>query len=217
VTPLRSVNPEEHIQVGNRCFVVLLEQRYLTTILKVDDDILRLSFPMREFPVEGMSVLLEFHDDLGFTTYVCEVVDAPKEPGDGLRVRMAPGGVKSRHRSFWRVPVKLEATMKDQVHPRRHPITVRDLSAGGVLAQADVPVNVGDVVDINLSLPAIESENITCKVVHTPEAENSNGLFGCEFIAPDPVVLEVITAYIRKRLRELSPEGFEIVRSKPSD
>ncbi len=217
MTPLRSIRPEEHIQVGNRCFVVLLEQRYLVTLLKVTDDILRVSFPMGEFPVEGMTVLLEFHDDLGFTTYVCEVLEAPKAPGDGLLLRMAPGGVMSRHRSFWRVPVKLRGEMKDQVHPRRHPVTILDLSAGGLLVKADEAVKVGEVVDVKLALPGIESESITCKVIHTPVSEDGGRLFGCEFIGPDPVVLETITTFIRKRLRELGPEGFEVVRGRPGD
>jgi len=216
VTPSRSVNPEEHVQVGSRCFIVLLDQRYLSTILKVADDVLRVSFPMRDFPVEGMTVMLEFHDDLGFTTYVCEVIDTAKAVGDGLRLRMAPGGVKNRHRSFWRVPVKLGAEVKDHVHPRRFAVTVLDISAGGVLIQADETVKVGEVVDMKLLLPGIESETLTCKVKHNPGIEHGKGLFGAEFIGLDPYVLDTITAYIRKRLRELSPEGFEVIRSRPT-
>ena len=67
-----------------------------------------------------------------------------------------------------------------------------------------------------MTLPEAELEGITCKVVRTQITEDGKGLFGCEYIAPDPMVIEPITTFIRKRLRELSPEGFEVLRTKTS-
>lgn len=204
----RSVDTDKHLKAGVQCFVTLLDQRYLSTVLSVKGEIVRVTFPMREFPVPGMRVMLEFHDDLGFTSYECEVHEPPNEPGDGLQLKAPVGGARSHHRSFWRVPVRLEATIKHQVHPRKHECVVLDLSAGGVLVQTGAELTAGDVAELSFVLPGAGTAELTCKVVHMPTVSAGTGkLHGCEFVGPDPVLLRAITTYVRQRLRELDPES----------
>jgi hypothetical protein len=50
-------NPQDHLFVtGNRCLLLIMGQRFLVSIQKVTDNTIEVSFPVRDFPVEGMRV-----------------------------------------------------------------------------------------------------------------------------------------------------------------
>lgn len=193
---------------GNRCLLLIMEQRFLVSIQDVTENSIEVSFPIRDFPVEGMRVDLEFHDLEGYTRFESEVLVAPKEVGDFLVLRRPPAYVRNYHRGAWRVPVDFKAEVKGHVHPRRLHVPVVNLSTGGLLMLTDAEMAVDDMLDVTLPVPALEGERMTCKVVHiAEESKKSSGLsqVGCSFVSPDPQSIKTLSDFIWKRIRELGP------------
>lgn len=203
-------NSQDHLfATGNRCLLLIMGQRFLVSIQKVTENAIEVSFPVRDFPVEGMRVDLEFHDMEGFTRFESEVLTAPKELGDFLVLRRPPAYVRNYHRGAWRVPVDFKAEIKGHVHPRRLNVPVVNLSTGGILVLTDSEMEVNDMLEAALPIPDLAGEKMTCKVVHrAPESQNIDGLvqMGCTFVSPDPTALKAIANYISSRLKELGPE-----------
>jgi c-di-GMP-binding flagellar brake protein YcgR len=184
-----------------------MKQRFLVSIQKVSDHQIEVSFPVRDFPVEGMRVDLEFHDLEGFTRFESEVLETPKETGDFLVLRRPPAFVRNYHRGSWRVPVAFKAEIKGHVHPRRLHVPVVNLSTGGLLLLTDGELAIDDMIEATLPIDALEGEKMTCKVVHRAEEAEPSGLFqvGCAFVSPDPALLKAISTHIWNRIRELGP------------
>jgi len=187
--------------------LLILKQRFLVAIQKVSDDTLEVSFPVRDFPVEGMHVDLEFHDLEGFTRFESEVLEAPKQAGDYLVLKRPPAYVRNYHRGSWRVPVDFKAQVKGHVHPRRLHVPVVNLSTGGILMLTDSDMAIGDMLEAELPVPALDGEKLTCKVVHRAEEAEASGLVqvGCTFVSPDPNSIKAISGYIWDRIKELGP------------
>lgn len=193
---------------GSRCLLIIMDQRFLVSIQNVSDSSIDVSFPVRDFPVEGMRVILEFHDMEGYTRFESEVMVAPKEVGDYLVLRRPPAYVRNYHRGSWRVPVDFKASVKGHVHPRRMNVPVINLSTGGILMLTDGEFAVDDMLEADLPIPELAQEKLTCKVVHRADSPKGNdGLsqVGCTFVSPDPEVLKVISAYIWDRIKALGP------------
>ncbi len=198
---------KEHFQVGNRCLLAVLDQTYLVGVLHLKDDSVRVSFPLHDFPLEGMLVDLEFHDDVGFTRYEATVIQPARAVGDGLLLTRPAEAPHHRHRRHWRVPGDFEVELKGHVHPRKYILPVLDLSSGGVMVQTNAPFEVGGAVDIRLLLPNLDKEILPAQVVYTAASEADPGQtrVGVEFVGPDPVIMREISKHIRRRLRELHP------------
>lgn len=193
---------------GNRCLLLIMGQRFLVGIQKVTEGTIEVSFPVRDFPVEGMRVDLEFHDMEGFTRFESEVLHAPRDLGDYLVIRRPPAYVRNYHRGSWRVPVDFKAELKGHVHPRRIHVPVVNLSTGGLLVLTDSEFEVGDMMEAALPISELDGEKMTCKVVHrATESHSPDGLvqMGCAFVSPDPTNIKAIAGYIGARLKELGP------------
>jgi len=184
-----------------------MKQRFLVSIQKVTENSIEVSFPVRDFPVEGMRVDLEFHDLEGFTRFESEVLTAPKEMGDYLVLRRPPAYVRNYHRGSWRVPVDFKAEIKGHVHPRRLHVPVVNLSTGGILVLSDGELAVDDMVEAALPIPELDGEKMTCRVVHRGEEPEPSGLVqvGCSFVSPDPTTIKAVSEYIWARIKELGP------------
>lgn len=200
----------QHFQDGKRCLVILSGERFLVTILRVDEDRIQVTFPTSDFPIEGMHVDLEFHDDQGYTAYESEVLETPKEVGDGLVVRRPPSDtIRNNHRSAWRVPADFQVTMKHHVHPRRVEVPVINISAGGMLLKTGMRVEVGDSIDLRFTLPGeLEEDTLLARVMHVfspPGSEDSENLVGLLFVNPEQASRKALSNYIWRRLRELDP------------
>mgnify|MGYP006298522215 CR=1 FL=1 len=216
----RTTDPTaEHIQEGNRCFVALMGHRYLVSILRVHEDRIRVSFPVSDFPVDGMRAVLEFHSPDAVTTYESEVLQRPREVDDGMVLARPHGRTRMRHRGSWRVPTSLKGKLRSHVHPRRHDCTVGNLSAGGalVLLPEEIEVVTGDDVELMFGLPHRPDKTFTGQVVHIvdptgdPRAEM---ILGVEFISPDPGDLREVRGYLWERMREIDPEGASYLRQR---
>ena len=207
-SPAGSVATDNLFVAGNRCLLLIMKQRFLVSIQKVSENSIEVSFPVRDFPVEGMRVILEFHDLEGFTRFESEVLIAPKETGDFLVLRRPPAYVRNYHRGSWRVPVDFKAEIKGHVHPRRLHVPVVNLSTGGILILTDSALAMDDMLDASLPIEELGNEKMTCKVVHRRElTEPASGLVqvGCNFVSPDPIMVKAISAYIWDRVKALGP------------
>lgn len=201
---------EKHFSEGSRCLVILSGERFLVTILKIADDNIQVTFPTSDFPIEGMHVDLEFHDDTGYTAYESEVVETPREVGDGLVVKRPPSEMsRTSHRSAWRVPADFSVRMKHHVHPRRVEVPVINVSAGGMLLKTEMDVEVGDSIDLQFTLPGELKEDLLLgRVMHvsTPPGIGSNErMVGLLFVSPEVRSREALSNYIWRRLREMDP------------
>lgn len=204
----RSRDTETHFVEGARCLLVLMGHRFLVTIVSVSPETVRITFPVQDFPMEGMYVNLEFHDELGYATYESEVIASPREPGDGLLLRRPPESQRTHHRSSWRVAADFRVEMKGHVHPRRYDAPVINISAGGLLVRSDAPVSVGDNVDLVFDLPGDGRKEALAEVVHVHVPEASRGgipLLGLRFVGAEDVLKKSVTMYIWRRLRQLHP------------
>ena len=200
-----------HFEEGNHALLVLMGQRYAVTILNVHPDSVRVTFPVRDFPIEGMYVNIEFHDELGYSTYESEVLDAPKGPGDGLLVRRPTEGQRTHHRASWRVAADIRVEIKGHVHPRRYDAPVINISAGGMLVRSDAPLNLNDNVDLSFDLPGEGPKTVLAEVMHVSVPEGSQGgvpLLGLKFVSPEPALVASITKYIWRRLRQMHPKQY---------
>ncbi len=205
MSTMESFSEVPPITEGARALLLVLDQRCLVSVLKVREDSILLTSPTRQFPIEGMQITLEFHDDIGYTSYVAEVLREPRDIGDGLLVSLPKNVRINRHREFWRVPVNLKATMKSHVHPKRVSGEVNNLSAGGILVNTANRFEDDEVLDIIIDLPGMENEVMVGKVIHSAPGRLKNAQFqvGISFISPDPVLLGFITKYIRNRIWEM--------------
>lgn len=211
---MQAVKPEPEMDVdlkkGNRCLLNLLGQHYMVTLLDVREHDIRTSFPGRDYPVEGMPVSLEFHDEAGFNEYPARVLEGPAQSGEGILLAK-PGLLKrNHHRGSCRVPTDLTAQVKEQTHVRRYDAALVNLSGGGALLQTNAPFDFDMVLELFLSLPGELTHMILAKVVYvgaTPESSGRANLFGVSFMALPPAVEQSIARYIWKRLRELYAEA----------
>lgn len=197
-----------HFIEGNRGLLLMMGHRFLVTILSTSPETVRVSFPVQDFPMEGMYVNLEFHDELGYATYESEVIASPREPGDGLLLRRPPESLRTHHRTSWRVAADFRVEMKGHVHPRRYDAPVINVSAGGLLIRTDAPLNVGDNLDLSFDLTGDGRKSALGEVMHLNVPEASRGgipLVGLRFVSPDPALTKSVTNYIWRRLRQMHP------------
>ena len=187
--------------------LVLMGQRFLVGILSVGEEAVRVSFPMSDFPLPGMFVELEFHDEAGYTSYESEVLEIAEEAGDGLLLRLPPEPMRNNHRGSWRVPAGFKAALKGHAHPRIVEVEVRNVSSGGMLVYGKVGnLNIGDNLDMTLALPGMERERLVGEAVHIQEsAEGGRSHMGIKFVSPDPIHISMMMAHVWYQVRQRRP------------
>jgi len=218
-TPPGDVNA--YFQTGNRGLMVLLGQRYLVAIQSVARDTVTVSFPVQDFPVDGMHVDIEFHDKDGCIRFETEVLKGPQGPGDGVVLRIPAEAQQVQHRTRWRISADFEARIKDHVHPRVHQVPVVNVSAGGMLIRTMVDLKVGDDLDVAFTLPDGSAIRTVAQTVHVAGPEEVMGsrasLVGLRFIGLGESEQRTLTNYVWQRIRALGPDGQLRLRRKTDD
>lgn len=203
-------NLGQHFRKGERCILLIMGERYLVSLLEVDDEKLRVTYPSAHFPVEGMFVILEFHDAEGFSTYESEVLETPKDYGDGLVLKRPHADLRSSHRRTWRAPAGFDAQIKAHVHPAKHTVKVIDVSAGGMQVETAQDWAVGHNLDIDFTLPGRGPHRVLGVVAHTVRPEGAApGMHrvGIRFINPDVETTHALVEYIWLQIHRLHPEA----------
>jgi len=199
---------ENELRVGNRCLLHVVGDYFLVEILDVEKTWIRVSFPGKDYPVEGMQVTLDFHDVSGFNSYLSHVIKGPDRRG-GLTLARPVDSRRNRHRDSCRVPTDLTVQVKDQVHVRRYDAALIDLSGGGALIETDAPFDFSTTIEMQLSLPGEPRHLVVGQIVHVADTGRHGApdrrMFGVRFVALAPDVVHSVTAYVWRRLREVYP------------
>lgn len=203
----RSVNQE--LYVGNRCMLRVAGDHFLVKILNVEKTQIRVTFPGREYPIEGLQVTLEFHDELGFNSYRSHIVRGPDRADGGLVLARPVDSRRTKYRDSCRVPTDLTVHVKDQVHIRRYDAALVNVSAGGALIVTPAQFDFSSTIEMTLSLPGEPRHHLIGQVIHAtgaPHKYNTNDkTYGIRFIDLPPDAVESINRYVLNRLREIYP------------
>ncbi len=191
---------------GLQCFLYVTERHFLVRVLALDSDTVSVTFPGKDYPVEGMRADMEFHDENGYCYYSTEVLRGPVVGAEGIVLRRPTEVKRSVHRSTCRIPTDLTVQVKDRSHVRRYNASLQNISAGGALIQSDAPFDFSTTVDMELSLPGESTHAIPCKVAQIMPSGNPQDchvrLLCLRFteLAADADLS--ITHYIWRRLQE---------------
>jgi hypothetical protein len=202
--------PFPHIQVGKSCLLNVMDEHFLVRIIEVGDDSIRVTFPGRDYPVEGMRIYLEFHDEGGFDCYPAFVLRGAQGMDDSIILEKPTTCRRTHHRVSCRIPTDLTVQVKDQVHIRKYDAAVLNISSGGVLIRSDAPFDFSTTVEFSFSLPGEPQHNALGQVVHIADSDDSKNfpqmhLYGIRLISPDPSLVRSINRFVTTRLRDIYP------------
>ena len=198
------------IAVGASCLLTVTERRFMVEIVEETDDTIRVSFPGIDYPIEGMLVDLEFHDNAGFSYYQSKVIVGPQKDGDGVLLERPSDELRSQHRDSVRVPVDLGAELKVQGHAVVHEGTVVNMSTGGAMIDSTTLFDNGATLDMVLDIPGETTASLIIQVLHvSPDSRQSDAgpvhSYGTRFVGYEPGAGRAVTRFIWKRLKELYP------------
>lgn len=196
------------IEVGDKCLVTVAQQRFLVDVLELSTETIHLSFPGIDYPVKGMSVEAEFHDDKGFSTFVLSVLRGPEKEGDGMILEMPSAIRHIIHRSTIRVPTDLGAKVRGPVDVKYQEARVVNLSTGGALIETSVVFALNAQVDLVVELPDGTFQTLKVVIAHIGQAElgvDLEYLYGTRVVEHSPGAGRALTKYIWSRLKELFP------------
>lgn len=199
----------DQLKVGNHCMLRVAGEHFLVRILEVERTYIRVTFPGREYPIEGLQVLIEFHDEAGFNSFRTHIMQGPDKAAGALVLARPVESRRTKYRDSCRVPTDLTVHVKDQVHVRRYDASLANIGAGGALIVTPAQFDFSTTVEMQLSLPGELQHTIIAQIVHatgTPHTYNTQDkTYGIRFVSLEPEVAASITRYVWKRLREVYP------------
>lgn len=205
----RSLNDE--LYVGNQCMLRVVGDHFLVKIVDVQPTHIRVTFPGREYPIEGLQVTLEFHDEQGFNSYRTHIVHGPEKTPGGLLLARPVESRRTKYRDSCRVPTDLTVQVKDQLHVRRYDAALANIGAGGALIVTPAQFDFSTTVEMRLSLPGEPQHTVLAHIVHTSGAPSSystvDKIYGIRFISLEPEASQSINRYVWNRLREIYPRA----------
>jgi Tfp pilus assembly protein PilZ len=194
---------------GTQCMLHVAGRHFLVRVVEVDNDLVRLTFPGRDYPVEGMRGEIQLHDEEGFFYYPVVVVEGPLLKGSGIRVRKLGELKRSRHRETCRVSTDLTVQVKDEAHVRLYNALLLNVSAGGAFVQTDASFDFSTTVELSISLPGELTQTIRCQIVDvlppSESAHSSDKRFCMRFLDIDPDAEKCITRYVWEHLHQMYP------------
>lgn len=201
--------PIRELKTGGHCLLRVMRRHFWVRIEAVYDDGVRTSFPATDYPIPGMQVEIELHEENGYTSYVTEVLAGPAEAAGGLLLKTPQEGIFHQHRGRIRVTTDLTAHVRDQIHVRQYSAPVLNLSTGGALIRTDAPVHLGDMLEFHLSLPGERRHLLLGNVAHVFDDgghHSSQHMVGVRFDDIDPSSEKAIARYVYQRLQATRPE-----------
>lgn len=200
--------PRNRLKAGDHCLFHVMNRHFWVHIQAIDDEGIHITFPGSDYPIAGMGVELEVHEEDGFTAYESRVLKGPAEAlGGGVVLNTPDCGHYHQHRGAIRVTTDLTVQLRDQVHVRQYTASLLNLSCGGALVRTDAPLELDTVVELNLSLPQEALNIVLAKVTHLSEVpqNDSQRLLGLRFFNLDPSAHRAIGRYVYKRIQETYP------------
>ncbi len=200
------------LEKGKTCLLNVTGRHFQVEILEVGSDTVRVTFPGRDYPVEGISAILEFHDSTGYTYYTTEVEQGPTLEDSGIVLRQRSEAKRSLHRDCFRAPTDLTVQIKDHEHVRKYDAALLNISGGGCLIKTEAEFDFSTMVDMTLSLPGESTTTVLGQIVHVAQSHAASRtpshLYGVRFVDLAPDIEQMITRYMWDRLRDMyPPEG----------
>jgi hypothetical protein len=197
------------LQAGRTCFLNMIGQYFLAEILHVQGSTVIVSFPGKDYPVEGLNASLEFHDREGFDSYPMEVVKGPDSLESGISLRMLGAMRRSVHREACRVPLELPVKVSEQSVEYECDAVLVNLSASGALMQTDTPFDLNAGIKVLMQLPGEGTQTLGGQVVHIANAppwrKYPPYVVGVRFTGVGPETEGILARFIWIRLQELFP------------
>lgn len=197
------------IKKNRECLLNFVGRHFKSKILEVTPDLLRVTFPGRDYPIPGLNMVLEFHDDEGFYYIPVSVIEGPQNTPGAITLRVDGEVKRSTHRDSFRVATDLTVRVRDHIHVRRYDAALVNLSAGGALLRSDAPFDFSSTLELTISLPGEPLYTLLGQVLHVAECQDPGTqnprLYGIKFIGGDPEIERAITRYIFTRLPDLYP------------
>ncbi|NIA13377.1 MAG: hypothetical protein GWP08_04795 [Nitrospiraceae bacterium] len=208
---LDGLSAGETLAKGVECLLNVTGRHFKVTVQSVQGDWVRVSFPAKDYPVPGMSAVLEFHDEVGFTYYTTIVESGPPDAEGAIALRLQGDAQRSTHRGCYRASTDLTVHVREQNHVRQYDASLVNISGGGGLIRTCAEFDYTSVVEVTLSLPGESTFMVQAQVVHVDHAPNHGDspsrYYGLRFVDVEPDVEQAITRYMWDRLRELYPSG----------
>jgi len=195
---------ESPIQTGNSCLLCATDRHFLVEILDITDNAIYVSFPVKDFLVSGMSVVLEFHEADGYFECSTKVIQEPKERGDRAVLRWPEQSYWNAHRDSNRVATDLTVHVRDVSHPRRYDADLINVSTGGALVRTRAPLGVPDIIELTLSLPGEPLYYVKGRILHLGRSgcpgDPKLRIFGIQFVDLPVEAHDSIARYITEAL-----------------
>lgn len=203
---------KEALQVGNVGLLAIEDHICPVTILSVTDSHIRVTNPkgyIQQLAI-GLFVSLELCSQQGCLVIQTEIIEIPSSTDEGILLGLPSVPTNVFLRQFWRVPVNLNAQIKPQAHPRKLNVVVKNISSGGLLLETTEPFEVGETLDISLTLPdPIRNQHKTLtllgSVQHVTVCDKKVRL-SLKFIGMDPSDQQQINEFVSHILRTTCPQ-----------
>lgn len=197
------------VAVGDKCLVTVADQRFMVSILAIQEDSIHVSFPGIDYPVAGMRIDAEFHGDDSFATYSLRVVRGPETEGDGIVFERPTEKRQMKHRGSVRVETNMPVQIRRLSEVKYSPARAVNLSTGGALLESAQVFALRDTLDLKLELLDGETHTVQTEVLHIGRSEEAGDepvfLYGTRFVGHEPGAGRAITKFIWNRLKELYP------------
>ncbi len=193
---------------GAECMLNFAGGHFLVTVLDVNTETVRVSFPARDYPIEGLCVALEFHDPLGFVSYGTKVLEGPSPQNETILLQR-PADMKRRwHRKTYRIPTDLTVQVRDHGHARRYDAELVDLSVGGARICTEAPFDRKTLIELAMSIPGEPGHTVLCDIMDVLKPDDvlkpTAHQFCLRFIDLDHEAEQSIVRYVRRRLADLN-------------
>lgn len=189
------------LRANTEGFLRTMGRLHLVRVLGTSEDTFWVTFPGADYPVEGMAVDLEFHEERGFYIYHTRVVIGPRKPGDGIVLRRTESLEFRQHRREWRVPVDLKAGLLAANNGRACTAQLLNLGSGGAMLRTPLQFELGDMVQIRLQIRRHRALLLPAQVIRI----ETDGRFALRFIDVPASDVRDLIHFVWERIRETYP------------
>ena len=191
---------------GAHCLLRVMGQQFWIRVTESGDDAMRVSFPGLDYPLEGMQIELELHEEGGYRVFNTHMIGRGETLEEGIVLAPPQERQQRTHRSAIRVDTQLPVIVKDQVSLKKHEGTLINLSQGGALFTTEAPFDFDSTIEMTLTLPGEPAYTFMGQVRHVDSARGAtHRQIGIRFISPESVAMTAVEQYIVTQLRALYP------------
>jgi len=191
---------------GTQCLLRVMDQQFWVRVTEAGEEAICVSFPGHDYPIEGMQIELEIHEESGYRRFSSHMLDRAPSLDDGIILSRPREQQQLTHRSSIRVDTDLPISVKDQTTIRKHPGTLINLSQGGALFTTEAPFNFESTIELTLTLPGEPAHTLLGQVRHVDSVRGTAGSnIGVRFITVDEDAAIAIERFIIEQLRSMYP------------